>query len=282
MIRTGSAAIGRRRRAGAACRGFPWRAVQHRGRRAGIAGASSRVGAALFSKAALRPTPSGQGSEGRGRRGTRRPDARQRAGCAERTVAALAPELARGQFGALDEGPSFAQAICGWTRPPRPQPLMHACIVVSLMAGVRPEEARAIGWEEAGAETSPPFPRCPASSRQREPPNRYLRHQRAAWLARSPPDRGSLRIAGLLSRRDTPPGVTPARLAEHAFAGRAGQATWGYRPATPAESPARTRLLVSSAMISASPAAMPSMASLAMAAGSDLGTSRWRVMSVSM
>jgi hypothetical protein len=26
--------------------------------------------------------------------------------------------------------------------------LMHACIVVSLMAGVRPEEARAIGWEE--------------------------------------------------------------------------------------------------------------------------------------
>jgi hypothetical protein len=25
---------------------------------------------------------------------------------------------------------------------------MHACIVVSLMAGVRPEETRAIGWEE--------------------------------------------------------------------------------------------------------------------------------------
>ena len=25
---------------------------------------------------------------------------------------------------------------------------MHAYIVVSLMAGVRPEEARAIGWEE--------------------------------------------------------------------------------------------------------------------------------------
>ncbi len=25
---------------------------------------------------------------------------------------------------------------------------MYACIVVSLMAGVRPEEARAIGWEE--------------------------------------------------------------------------------------------------------------------------------------
>jgi hypothetical protein len=63
---------------------------------------------------------------------------------------------------------------------------------------------------------------------------------------------------------------------------RAGQATWGYMPVTPADSPARMRLLASSAMISASPAAMPSMASLAMTAGSDLGTSRWRVMSVSM
>jgi hypothetical protein len=30
----------------------------------------------------------------------------------------------------------------------RPASLMHAYIVVSLMAGVRPEEARAIGWEE--------------------------------------------------------------------------------------------------------------------------------------
>ncbi len=29
-----------------------------------------------------------------------------------------------------------------------PASLMHACIVVSLMAGVRPEEVRAIGWEE--------------------------------------------------------------------------------------------------------------------------------------
>ena len=32
--------------------------------------------------------------------------------------------------------------------PRRPASLMHAYIVVSLMAGVRPEEARAIGWEE--------------------------------------------------------------------------------------------------------------------------------------
>ncbi len=167
----------------------------------------------------------------------------------------------------------------GLKDPRRPASLMHACIVVSPMAGVRPEEARAIGWEEAGAETSRPSRRCPASSRQREPPGRCLRHQRAAWLVRSPPDRGSLRSAGLLSRRDTPLAVAPA--------GRAGRAGRVRRPGgtgrrRPAESPARTRLLVSSAMISASPAAMPSMASLATAAGSDLGTSRWRVMSVSM
>jgi hypothetical protein len=32
--------------------------------------------------------------------------------------------------------------------PRRPASLMHAYIVVSLMAGVRPEEARAIGGEE--------------------------------------------------------------------------------------------------------------------------------------
>jgi hypothetical protein len=30
----------------------------------------------------------------------------------------------------------------------RPASLMHAYIVVSLMAGVRPDEVRAIGWEE--------------------------------------------------------------------------------------------------------------------------------------
>jgi hypothetical protein len=30
----------------------------------------------------------------------------------------------------------------------RPASLMHAYIVVSLLAGVRPEEARAIGWEQ--------------------------------------------------------------------------------------------------------------------------------------
>ena len=32
--------------------------------------------------------------------------------------------------------------------PRRPASLTHAYIVVSLMAGVRPEEAWAIGWEE--------------------------------------------------------------------------------------------------------------------------------------
>jgi hypothetical protein len=37
----------------------------------------------------------------------------------------------------------------GLKDPRRPASLMHAYIVVSLMAGVRPEEARAIGWEQA-------------------------------------------------------------------------------------------------------------------------------------
>jgi integrase len=36
----------------------------------------------------------------------------------------------------------------GLKDPRRPGSLMHVYIVVSLMAGVRPEEARAIGWEE--------------------------------------------------------------------------------------------------------------------------------------
>lgn len=36
----------------------------------------------------------------------------------------------------------------GLKDPRRPASLMHAYIVVSLMAGVRPEEARAIGWEQ--------------------------------------------------------------------------------------------------------------------------------------
>src|SRR5215469_1289486 len=53
-----------------------------------------------------------------------------------------------------------------------------------------------------------------------------------------------------------------------------GQAAWGYRLATPADSPARTRLLVSSAMISASPAAMPSMASWATALRRQLQAQR--------
>jgi hypothetical protein len=40
------------------------------------------------------------------------------------------------------------QIQAGLKDPRRPASLMHACIAVSLMAGVRPEEARAIGWEE--------------------------------------------------------------------------------------------------------------------------------------
>ena len=45
----------------------------------------------------------------------------------------------------------------GLKDPRRPASLMHAYILVSLMAGVRPEEARAIGWEQdADLDGSPP------------------------------------------------------------------------------------------------------------------------------
>ena len=45
----------------------------------------------------------------------------------------------------------------GLKYPRRPASLMHAYIVVSLMAGVRPEEARAIGWEQdVDLDGSPP------------------------------------------------------------------------------------------------------------------------------
>jgi hypothetical protein len=43
---------------------------------------------------------------------------------------------------------SALERHAGLTDPRRPAALMHACIVVSLMAGVRLEEARAIGWEQ--------------------------------------------------------------------------------------------------------------------------------------
>ena len=44
--------------------------------------------------------------------------------------------------------PPTLERHAGLKDPRRPVALMHACIVVSLMAGVRPEEARAIGWEQ--------------------------------------------------------------------------------------------------------------------------------------
>ncbi len=46
------------------------------------------------------------------------------------------------------QAPPALERYTGLKDPRRPASLMHAYIVVSLMAGVRPEEARAIGWEE--------------------------------------------------------------------------------------------------------------------------------------
>ena len=46
----------------------------------------------------------------------------------------------------------------GLKDPRRPASLMHVCIVVSLMAGVRPEEVRAIGWEQdVDLDCNPPW-----------------------------------------------------------------------------------------------------------------------------
>ena len=46
------------------------------------------------------------------------------------------------------QAPPAPKLHTGLTDPRRPASLVHACIVVSLMAGVRPEEARVIGWEQ--------------------------------------------------------------------------------------------------------------------------------------
>ena len=46
------------------------------------------------------------------------------------------------------QAPPALELHGGLKDPRRPASLMHADIVVSLMAGVCPEEARAIGWEE--------------------------------------------------------------------------------------------------------------------------------------
>ena len=44
------------------------------------------------------------------------------------------------------QAPPALERHAGLTEPRRPAALLHA--VVSLMTGVRPEEARAIGWEQ--------------------------------------------------------------------------------------------------------------------------------------
>ena len=55
---------------------------------------------------------------------------------------------------------------------------------------------------------------------------------------------------------------------------RGDQANWGYSAATPPDRPASASLLISSAMISVSPASTPSRASRAISAGSDLAALR--------
>jgi hypothetical protein len=60
---------------------------------------------------------------------------------------------------------------------------MHACILVSLMAGVRPEEARAIGWEQD-------------VERDRNPPSIAVpRADRAGGDTKTPRSRRALKLA---------------------------------------------------------------------------------------
>jgi hypothetical protein len=71
----------------------------------------------------------------------------------------------------------------GLKDPRRPASLMHAYIVVSLMAGVRPEEARAIGWEQdVHLDGSPPS-------------IAVLRADRAGGDTKTPKSRRALKLA---------------------------------------------------------------------------------------
>jgi integrase len=71
----------------------------------------------------------------------------------------------------------------GLKDPRRPASLMHAYIVVSLMAGVRPEEIRAIGWEEdVDLDGNPPSVAV-------------LRADRAGGDTKTPKSRRALRLA---------------------------------------------------------------------------------------
>ena len=70
----------------------------------------------------------------------------------------------------------------GLKDPRRPASLVHAYIVVSLMAGACPEEARAIGWEDVDLDGNPPSVTV-------------LRADRAGGDTKTPRSRRALRLA---------------------------------------------------------------------------------------
>jgi len=98
----------------------------------------------------------------------------------------------------------------GLKDPRRPASLMHAHFVVSLMAGVRPEEARALGWEQdVDLDGNPPSVAV-------------LRADRAGGDTKTPRSRRSLKLAqmavgalrsGRWTRRLS--GRLPDRMAAH-------------------------------------------------------------------
>ena len=81
------------------------------------------------------------------------------------------------------QAPPVLERHAGLKDPRRPASLVHAYIVVSLMAGVRPEEARAIGWEEdVDLDGNPPSVAV-------------LRADRAGGDTKTPRSRRALRLA---------------------------------------------------------------------------------------
>ena len=100
------------------------------------------------------------------------------------------------------QAPPALKPHAGLKDPRRPTSLLHAYIVVSLMAGVRPEEARAIGWEEdIDLDGNPPSVAV-------------LRADRAGGDTKTPRSRRALKLAQMA----VPEAADPTGQSTHAIA----------------------------------------------------------------
>jgi integrase len=108
---------------------------------------------------------------------------------------------------------------------------MHACIVVSLMAGVRPEEARAIGWEEdVDLDVDPPSVAVLRADRagggtKTPRSRRALKLGQMAVGARSGSGRRTRRLSGRRPDRSgrTPAGCSPLPVVHRWVPGTSGR-----------------------------------------------------------